>query len=414
MNQFLAGVKKRTLSVWNIPMFPILFLMNFLLGLSMAFITPYYSLFGIGEVGMSNMSFGIFMTAMSLSGVIISTYLGKLSDRNVSRKLILIITTVAAIIGFGSFAFIRSYFLLLLIAVFLLGIATATVPQLWAYAREALKKTDVPEKETPYVMNVFRMFFALAWTVGPALAAWVLLLAGFTGLFLFAAFCYALSLVVILIAFKEVPNAVTTQQEPVNLRKFIAKPHIFANIAAFLLLTMATSMNMMNIPIYVTQILGGTEMHVGIIYSIPPIFEVPLMIWIGILATRVDNRILIKIGFLLSVIYFFLLSFVTTPWQIYPLQIISAAQVSITMGIAVTYFQNFLPKEPGTATTLYMNTNKLGQMLGFLFFGIIATYLGYQGVFIVCTALAGVGFLILLLFGKEKMNDNTLDERVGA
>jgi MFS transporter, SET family, sugar efflux transporter len=392
----LTATKNRTLFVWNIRGFPVLFLTNFIFGLAMSFFAPFSSLFGIDQVGMSNIGFGIFMTIMAVGGVMISTYIGKLSDRRVSRKLLLIITSAAAILGYAGFAFFRDYYVLSLIGFFLLGTASAAVPQLWAYAREVLDQTDVPEHEIPYVMNIFRMFFALSWTVGPALAAWLLLIVGFKGLFIFVAVAYAFALLTILYLLKDVPRVSEESVEPIVLKKFVFKPHILANLVAMLLLTAATSINMLNVPQFVTKVLHGSEMHVGIIFSVPPVFEVPMMVAFGILATRFDNALLIRLGFAIATVYFLLIWNVTEPWQIYPLQILSAAQVSITSGIAVTYFQSFIPDEPGTATTLYMNTSQLGATLGYLLFGVISELLGYGNVFVVCMIFTGIGLMILL------------------
>jgi SET family sugar efflux transporter-like MFS transporter len=402
MKSLFFLIKRNTLYVWKIPTFPVLFLTNFIFGLCISFIGPYYSLFGIDEVGMSNVAFGVFMTIMSIAGVIISTFLGKLSDRKVTPKNMLIITCVAAIIGYACFAFIREYFTLLFVGAFIIGIASASGPQLWAYARVVLKQTDVPKKDAPYVMNIFRMFFALSWTVGPALAAWILLVMGFKALFLFVAFGYFVAGILIIFFLKKVPHSVSNQQ-PIKLGKFICTPHICANIVGFLLIFSAGSIGMMNIPQFVIKVLGGSEMDVGIIFSIAPVFEVPLMIAIGMLATKWDNGLLIRIGFFIGLLYFSLLILATEPWHIYPIQILSAAQVSITTGIAVTYFQNFIPDEPGTATTLFMNTMKIGSTLGFLLFGLFSEYLGYRSVFIVCSILAAIGLTLLMAFGKEKV-----------
>lgn len=401
----VAGSKDRMLYIWKVAPFPILFLTNFILGLSMSFFAPYSSLFGIDEVGMSNIEFGIFMTVVSIGGVFISTYIGKLSDVRESRKRLLIITLVAALLGYGGFAYFRNYYALLLIGFFLLGTASAAIPQLWAYAREALKQSPVPDSETPYVMNIFRMFFALSWTFGPALAAWILVLTGFSGLFLFVALGYGLVIPIIFFLLKDVPREKTVKKEQIVLRKFIFQPHIFANLFAMLLLTAATTINMLNMPQFVTKILNGTEMDVGIIFSVPPIFEVPLMIAFGILATKWDNGLLIRIGFLISSVYFLLMLFVSEPWQIYPLQILNAAQVAITAGIAITYFQNFIPEEPGTATTLFMNTTQIGSTVSYLLFGIAAEVLNYNNVFIICFAFSTIGFFILLIYGKVKGSD---------
>src|SRR5690606_42055807 len=38
----------------------------------------------------------------------------------------------------------------------------------------SLSRSEVPERDAPFYMNIFRLFFALAWTVGPACAAWTM------------------------------------------------------------------------------------------------------------------------------------------------------------------------------------------------------------------------------------------------
>ncbi|TCN21449.1 sugar efflux transporter [Mesobacillus foraminis] len=394
---------EKIIFVWKIPSFPVLYLTNFIFGLAMSFFAPFSSLFGIDEVGMSNIGFGIFMTVMAVGGIVLSTYIAKRSDLHIGRKKLLIITTSAGILGYLCFAFIRNPYMLGASAFLLLGTAAAAVPQLWAYAREALKHADVPSSQTPFVMNIFRMFFALAWTVGPAVAAWLLVIVGFRGLFLFVAAGYALGLLVIIFLLKDIPRVNQSSPEPIRIKRFIAKPHISGNLAAALLLAAATSVHMLNVPQFVTKILGGTEMDVGMIFSVPPIFEVPMMVGVGLLATRFDNGLLIKIGFGLAFIYFALFYFVTEPWQIYPLQILSAAQVSITAGIAISYFQDFIPDAPGTATTLYMNSTQIGSTAGYLLFGILAEAISYGNVILVYAIIAGVALLCLILFGKERV-----------
>jgi SET family sugar efflux transporter-like MFS transporter len=248
------------------------------------------------------------------------------------------------------------------------------------------------------------MFFALSWTVGPALGSGLLLTVGFKGLFLSVAGGNLLALLTILFLLKDVPREHVSVKKAPKVGKYVKKPHILAYLAAAFLLSTATSIHMLNMPQFVTKILHGTEMDVGIIFSVPPMFEVPMMIIVGIVATKIDNAILIKIGFLIAFTYFLLLSFVTEPWQIYPIQILSAAQVSITAGIAIAYFQDFIPEAQGTATTLYMNITSIGSTLGYLLFGFISQIINYGGLITVYTIFAGAGLLLLVLFGKEKIN----------
>ncbi|RTR33898.1 MFS transporter [Robertmurraya yapensis] len=397
-------MKEKILYIWKIPSFPVLFLINTIFGLSMSFFAPFSSLFGIDEVGMSNASFGIFMTVMAIGGVTISSYIAKRSDTKTSRRKLLMITSITGVLGYTSFAFIRDYFTLMVVAFILLGTTAAAVPQLWAYARDALKAAEVPGKDTPFIMNVLRMFFALAWTVGPALGAWLLVAVDFKGLFLFAAAGYFLAFLTIVFSLKELEQQPSVAKASLAVKNHITKPHIFAYLAAALLLSAATSIHMLNVPQLVTKVLGGTEMDVGVIFSVPPIFEVPFMIILGIIAIKMDNGLLVKIGFGIAFIYFLLFSFVSETWQIYPLQILSAAQVSITSGIAVSYFQDFIPEAQGTATTLYMNATQIGQTVGYLLFGFLSEFIHYDSIVLIYALLVGIGLLFLVLLGKQKVS----------
>src|ERR1017187_10812639 len=64
---------------------------HLLLGLAFSFVSPFYSMFGTIEVGMSNWTFGIFMTITSVAGIIMSTVLARWSDTRFSRRAILLI-----------------------------------------------------------------------------------------------------------------------------------------------------------------------------------------------------------------------------------------------------------------------------------------------------------------------------------
>ena len=91
----------------------------------------------------------------------------------------------------------------------------------------------------------------------------------------------------------------------------------------------------------------------GIAYSVAPVFELPFMLYFGLLASRSHPGRLIRLGMIIAVAYYALLFFVQEPWHIYPVQILSAAMIAVVSGIAITFFQSYIPDHPGTATNLY-------------------------------------------------------------
>jgi SET family sugar efflux transporter-like MFS transporter len=75
--------------------------------------------------------------------------------------------------------------------------------------------------------------------------------------------------------------------------------------------------------------------------------------------------------------------------------------IAVISGIAITFFQSYIPDQPGTATNLYSTANRTGSTVGYLVFGTLAQVLGYRAVFLVCTALCAAAFLLLWL-AREK------------
>jgi SET family sugar efflux transporter-like MFS transporter len=370
---------------------------NLLVGLAFSFVAPFFSMFGTIEVGMSPAGFGVFMTATSLSGIAISAVLARWSDTRLSRRTVLLLGGLAGALTYLGYAFVRDVFWLTMVSCVLGGISSITFSQLFAYARDLLTRSDVRPSDASLYMNVFRLFFSISWTAGPAVASWVMLRYHFRGMFLVAALCFFL-FVLILVAF--VPTAPPTAAARaaaarLPLRLALARADILAYFVSFALLFASSTMGMMNLPLLVLNVLGGTGRQVGIIYSVAPAFEIPFMLYFGLLATKGGQARLIRFSVVLAVVYYVLLTLVRAPWQIYPLQILSAAITAVVGGIAITFFQNFLPEQPGTATNLYSIAGRIGSIAGYLAFGVLASGFGHRAVFFACTALCVIALVIL-------------------
>jgi len=374
---------------------------NVLLGLTYSFVGPFMSLFGTQEVKMSNAVFGVFMTISSVTAIVLSTWLAHWSDTRYSRRSMLLLGSVCGILGYVGYAFVRDVVWITVIGSVILGISSITFSQLFAYSREMLSRSEVSPTETPLYMNVFRLFFSLAWTVGPALASWVMIHYSFRGTFLAAAAVFALFLVAI---WKYVPYAPPfvggKPAEALPLHRALTRPGLLAHFLAFTLIFTATTISMVNLPLLVTADIGGTMTHVGIIYSLAPVFELPFMFFFGMLATRGNNTRLIRFSFILAVVYFAGLSLVRAPWHVYPLQIVSAAMISVVSGIAITFFQDFLPDQVGTATNVYSNAMRVGGTAGYLLFAALAEPFGHRAVFVFCTGMCLVATGILYFYRK--------------
>ena len=281
--------------------------------------------------------------------------------------------------------------------------AAVNFSQLYAYVREELSRPEYSGAHAPLQMSLLRAFFSLAWTVGPALGAVVMIHFSYRGIFLAASGLFVLFLAGILVFVRHRPRSAAMRaaaREP--LWQVITRPVILAHFTGFVLVFAAFTMNMMNLPLMVTQQLGGTERNVGTIFGIAPIFEVPLMIWFGRLAAHGHQVALIRFGVFIGMCYFLALTFATAPWHIYPMQILSAASIAVTTNVSITFFQDLLPGHAGVATSIYSNSFSTGSLIGYFFFGALVGAVGHRGVFFVCAALCATTFTIFLFYRHRK------------
>jgi SET family sugar efflux transporter-like MFS transporter len=107
--------------------------------------------------------------------------------------------------------------------------------------------------------------------------------------------------------------------------------------------------------------------------------------------------------FVLGIVYYALLANAREPWHVYPVQVLSAAIVAVTSGIAITFFQDFLPEQPGSATNLYSNAQRIGSTTGYLLLGALTEAYGTRGVFAAC-AVGCAGASSIMLLGSRRQS----------
>ncbi len=374
-----------------------IFALSLLLGLGYSFVLPFISLFGTQEVGMSPLGFGLFMTASSVSSIVLSTWLARWSDTILSRRSVLLVGSFSGAIGYLGYALTREIWLLSVCGVVFLGVAAVTFAQLFALARDTLERGNIEPAQIPLYMNIVRLFFALAWTVGPALGA-LLVARSFTLSFLTASGILASFTVLVFFFVPEVPPSEHSRKaaSELPLRAAFRNPVLLAHFLAFALFFSCSTMGMMNLPLLLLHELRGSPEQIGVAYSVAPIFELPFMVWMGVLATRVRHERLVLFAMLLATVYYAGLSLTGMAWHVYALQIASAAIVAVMSGVAISFFQTFLPNQSGSATNLYSSASRVGSTLGYLSFGAIASGLGHRAVFLVSSAItllcAGIVF----------------------
>lgn len=369
------------------------------MGLASSFVLPFLSLWGTQAVGMSAPVFAAFMTINSLCGMAASTLLARQSDTRWARRTVLLIGGAGGTLGYLGYAFVREPLWLMCIGATLLSVSSVSFSQVFAHAREELGRSA--GSSATFGLGVLRAAFSLSWTVGPALGAMVVEAYGFRGSFLAAS---ALLLVYLTLVLAFVPARAPGAHAPAAAReplwRLLTKPQLSVSFLAFVLIFSALAMNMMNLPLLITQELGGSKRQVGTAFAIAPIFEVPFMLWLG-RAAQARQAALIRAGVLVGVVYFVILGVAGAPAHIYFAQVLNAFTVAVTMSLAISYFQDLLPGQAGLATSVYSSSWSLGSLVAYFSFGVLAERVGHGGLTRFCAALAAVSLLVLVLDARR-------------
>jgi SET family sugar efflux transporter-like MFS transporter len=359
------------------------------LGLSLSLSFPFLSLFLTSAVHAGPIKLTVFLLAQPLSGVVASTVLGRLSDGRVARRRLLMVSAVAGCTSATLFSILRSYW-----------------PLRFAYARAML----VNEPTAPMITSTLRMFFSLSWVAGPLLASVLLTAGGFRTLYLVSAGLYAVVFIVVGRWLLEPPaTKPLSHHENAHLGMPVdsGRRSLWITLAALVLVMGSTSLNVQALPLLVRHNLHAGVGSAGVILGICAAIEVPAMLGFGVLSKRVSLHRLVLLGPLFGMAYFAVASVVDQVWQLGVAQLLNACYIAVIQGLAISYVQEFLPTQPGRASTLYSNTFPCGAILASPLLGIGAKF-GYRISFIAAIGLAACG-LVLLVLGRPAQRGLGID-----
>ncbi|MHA6529502.1 sugar efflux transporter [Paenibacillus sp. BAC0078] len=369
---------------------------TFLMGVGFSLTMTFMPLFGMQEIGMSSWRLGIFLTVSSMFEVGVSSWIGRLSDRRLSRKTIILAASAAAIIGYSLFAILENYYVLLIVSITFIALATSVFPQIFAYVRDAATTVN---KDASIAISLQRTLFSLSWVVGPLLAPLLIRKRDYSPLFLFVAGLYAVIAIIAFVYLASYNRPAATDIDRASARTKsnyqTGRWLLWISISAFMIFETSNAMSGIALPLLTTANLHAADQTVGWLVGLNALLQIPFMLGFGLLANRYGNSLIMKTAGVFGILYFVLSASVDSAWTLAACQILNAAFVSIILGVGLNYCQELIPESPGTATTLYSNATTIGLMLGGLMAGSIGEWMGNRAIFIACAALAGLGLALI-------------------
>ncbi|MFC0308794.1 sugar efflux transporter [Gallibacterium trehalosifermentans] len=365
----------------------------FLTGIGSAFQLPVLSLFLAKEVQVSSFLVGTFFAVNALVGIILGQWIGYFSDRLSDRRSLILFCCILAAGGYVIFAYSRNYWLLLTLAVTLFGLGSASNPQIFAFAREY---ADRKQRQAVMFMSIMRAQISLAWIIGPPLAFWLAINKGFTFLFLLGAATFLLSgafarfLLPKLSEQRKTAKTTTLPQAPQQNKRSV----IYLALALIFIFS-CNSMYLINMPLYITTQLHLPENLAGVLMGTAAGLEIPVMLLAGWLSKFVAKKHLMLCALLCGIVFYPLLLITTSIWGLICLQLLNAILIGILATIGLTYFQDLMPTQLGSATTLFTNSAKSSWILGGPIAGLIGDIYSYYDTFYFCSVLTFISLFCL-------------------
>ena len=349
----------------------------FLTGIAGALQTPTLSIFLTDEVHARPAMVGFFFTGSAVIGILVSQFLAGRSDKRGDRKSLIVFCCLLGVLACTLFAWNRNYFVLLFVGVFLSSFGSTANPQMFALAREHADKTG---REAVMFSSFLRAQVSLAWVIGPPLAYALAMGFSFTVMYLSAAVAFIVCGVMVWLFLpsmqKELPLATGTVEAPRRNRR--------DTLLLFVICTLmwgSNSLYIINMPLFIINELHLPEKLAGVMMGTAAGLEIPTMLIAGYFAKRLGKRFLMRVAAVGGVCFYAGMLMAHSPVILLGLQLLNAIFIGILGGIGMLYFQDLMPGQAGSATTLYTNTSRVGWIIAGSVAGIVAEIWSYHAVF---------------------------------
>ncbi|EFD6848110.1 sugar efflux transporter SetB [Escherichia coli] len=349
----------------------------FLTGIAGALQTPTLSIFLTDEVHARPAMVGFFFTGSAVIGVLVSQFLAGRSDKRGDRKSLIVFCCLLGVLACTLFAWNRNYFVFLFVGVFLSSFGSTANPQMFALAREHADKTG---REAVMFSSFLRAQVSLAWVIGPPLAYALAMGFSFTVMYLSAAVAFIVCGVMVWLFLpsmqKELPLATGTVEAPRRNRR--------DTLLLFVICTLmwgSNSLYIINMPLFIINELHLPEKLAGVMMGTAAGLEIPTMLIAGYFAKRLGKRFLMRVAAVGGVCFYAGMLMAHSPVILLGLQLLNAIFIGILGGTGMLYFQDLMPGQAGSATTLYTNTSRVGWIIAGSVAGIVAEIWNYHAVF---------------------------------
>ncbi len=352
--------------------------------------TPFQSVIGIREFGISDTGFALLMFASAIVNVVTSVWLGSVSDMISSRKALIVALSACGVLGYGLIFAVPSKLVFMACMLVLVPVARVAYSLLFGGLRRELN--EAPAATIASVNATARAVVASVWIVVPGLVGWWLKDSpSLLPAFLVAS---ATSLGIVLIYGSLGKPAQTMQQEKTGFLAslaLIATAPIILRVLVIALGSGAHTLHSTLHPLIMTGPAHGTTRDIGIYAGLLAALEIPFMLVWARVANWKSINFALMLALLVYAIYAVLMSFASAPWHLYAIAVLNSCGAAAVLSLPVTAFQDLMKDRPGLATSLVPVMTFTGSLISSAGFALGTWITGYSGTAFVIVALCLTG-----------------------
>nr|WP_279028740.1 sugar efflux transporter [Snodgrassella alvi] len=366
----------------------------FIIGIAGALQAPTLSRYLAEDVKVNPYQVGLFYSINAVAGIVVSFLLAQYSDNKGVRRNIILFCCLMGIGNCITFAFSRQYFILVTVGIFFSAFTSAAMPQIFASAREYTDKTG---RNVVVFNGILRAQLSLAWVIGPPLSFALAVNYGFTIMYLSAAAMFFVAMLIVFLCFPVIkrPASITKKQEPKE--KIFNNPNVILLFIASISMGTANMMYLIDMPLYIDDILPGSPSLPGHLMGIAAAIEIPAMLIASMLVPRFGNKNLICFAVICGIIFYIGMVSTQNEWMLIGLQFFNGLFIGIIASIGLIYFQDLLPKRTGVASTLFNNCISSSIILAGMLQGVISANFGHQSIYTISLAMVILSFILCLI-----------------
>lgn len=368
----------------------------FFFGFSGAATSPYLSIIGIQELGLSDAGYSALIFIAAFVNVAASVLIGIFSDRLGGYRTPMLFVSLFGIVGYGLTFAVPTVFVFVAAMLLLIPVYNALNSLIFANVRASSK--GMPVRDLIAVNSAVRATISLSWVLVPGLVGFFLATrASMLPAFLLASLAAGVCFVLFFFFLPKVAAPLEPRSNYAFLSSLgeIAAPAVLVRVLAIALISSMLHVNGAVLPLVVTGNAGGSVADVGIIVGVVALLEIVFILFWGWVERWISPVATLSIGASIYALYLFLLGFAQTPAHVYALTVISGLGAAAIISVPITYLQNLIAERAGLGSSLIAVNIFLSGGLSSLLFALGTGISDYSGT-AVLGAMAGLIGIALL------------------